>query len=251
MPDMIINRDRSLGELVPLFVGIEACAPQHTFGPYIRDHHLIHFCIRGCGILEDKYGKHEISAGEMFIIRPGEVTVYSADLTEPWEYVWIAFVGSRAALFSTAESVYSTPSGMADRLADLVKQQVRSADIYVALLHELIHFHFAEESERYDIVSSIKQYIRHNYMEDISVSRIAEIYSFERSYLFRLFKNRYGSGIKEYITDVRMEKAKALLESGCKVGDVSGMVGYSDVFNFSRMFKKHFGISPRDFKNKQ
>ena len=251
MIQMIVNRDRSLGELVPILVGYEACRPSHRFGPYVREHYLIHFCLRGRGVLEDKYARHEIGAGEMFIIRPGEVTVYSADDADPWEYVWISFIGSRAPLFSTEESVYATPAGVAERLLSGVERRVQAPDLYLSILHELIHAHFRDVREQEDIASSIKRYVRHNYMEDISVSRLAEIYSFERSYLYRLFKKRYGIGLKEYITSVRMDKAKQLLEGGAKVREVAGMVGYPDEFNFSRNFKKHTGVSPSDWRYKR
>jgi AraC-like DNA-binding protein len=247
--NVIITRDKSLSEIIPLFVGHEKCAPNHIFGPYTREHHLIHFCISGKGVLEDKYGKHEISAGEMFIIRPGEITVYSADKQDPWEYLWIAFEGSRAHLFSTDRSVYKTPDEIVEPLCRYIDMHTYTPDAYLAILHLLLDAHFAEEGERADIVSSIKRYIQHSYMEDISVAGISDMYSFERSYLFRIFKIRYGMGMKEYITHVRMERAKSFLRDGISVSSCAAMVGYSDVFNFSRMFKKHFGISPRDFKN--
>ena len=86
-------------------------------------------------------------------------------------------------------------------------------------------------------------------MEPLSVSGLADVFSFERSYLFRIFKERYGVGIKEYITHVRMERAKAYLADGKRVADCAAMVGYTDEFNFSRSFKKQFGISPREWQS--
>ena len=249
MTNVIIKRDKSISEIVPIFSGREACNPSHTFGPHAREHYLIHFCISGRGTLEDKYGSHEIVAGEMFIIRPSEITVYRADENDPWEYVWLAFTGSRALLFTTEKSVYKAPDGVVEKLAELVEERSYTPDAYLAIIHALIDACFSGEVERDDIVSSIKQYIQHNYMEPLSVSGLADVFSFERSYLFRIFKERYGVGIKEYITHVRMERAKAYLADGKRVADCAAMVGYTDEFNFSRSFKKQFGISPREWQS--
>lgn len=85
-------------------------------------------------------------------------------------------------------------------------------------------------------------------MDNLRVSSIAHSFGFERSYLYRIFKRRYGVGIKEYITDVRMEFAKKFLTEGYTVGECAHMVGYEDEFNFSKSFKQHYGISPSKLK---
>ena len=82
-------------------------------------------------------------------------------------------------------------------------------------------------------------------MNDISVEQISAIFGFERSHLYRIFKAKYGVGIKEHIIDVRMEAARDLLEEGYAVGVTAGAVGYKDEFNFSKAFKKYYGASPR------
>lgn len=96
-------------DLIPIFYGTEKCEKGHCFGPHARNYYIVHFCLSGCGTLQDKFGTHKISAGELFIIRPGEITTYTADKVTPWEYVWIAFEGKIAHLFSTDKSVYAYP----------------------------------------------------------------------------------------------------------------------------------------------
>ena len=79
MKDVMLTKANSAQDLIPLFIGEEECAKSHSFGPYVRDYHLIHFCISGKGRLWDKFGEHEIKAGDLFIIRNGETTGYTAD----------------------------------------------------------------------------------------------------------------------------------------------------------------------------
>ena len=87
-------------------------------------------------------------------------------------------------------------------------------------------------------------------MEDISVESISSAFGFERSYLFRIFKKRYEIGLKEHITAVRMQHAKAFLSQGLRVSEAARLVGYTDVFNFSRAYKKFYNNSPKADKCK-
>lgn len=248
LESVIIDRDS--GSVSPVLAGHEKCCPSHRFGPAVRDYYLIHFCISGKGRLRDRYGEHEITAGEFFIIRPGEVTVYTADDRTPWEYVWLGFVGERAEVFSSGRSVYRTPSGLDVRLYDKVMSGVSTPEIYTAFIYELIFriFRSEEEDGSQDKLRRIHRYIRYNYMQHLSVGELARTFGFDRSYLFRIFKERYGVGIKEYITTVRMRNARSFLESGYTVSEVAAMVGYDDVFNFSKGFKRYFGAAPSSYR---
>ena len=82
----------------------------------------------------------------------------------------------------------------------------------------------------------------------ISVENISRTFGFERSYLYRLFKKRYGIGVKEYIIKLRMDKAVELLCQGNSVSSVSELVGYSDEFAFSKAFKGQLGVCPTAYK---
>ena len=87
--------------------------------------------------------------------------------------------------------------------------------------------------------------IKFEYMKNVTAGGIAKSFGFDRTYLFRIFKERYGMSIKSYITDVRMSHARELLLSGHRVCDAAYMVGYRDEFNFSKAYKKYFGYPPK------
>lgn len=247
MTDVIINRDASLSEIVPLFVGYEKCKPSHSFGPHRRNYYIIHFCLSGKGTLQDGRGEHKVKAGELFVIRKGETTVYFADSRDPWEYLWIAFDGTQANFFDRAESVYSAPAELTLKLKEYTMENVKTPRIYVSLIFELMHTFFERKIEKSDVISSIKRYIEYNYMDKITVADIARTYSFERTYLYKLFKVRYGIGIKEFIIDERIKNAKRFLAEGISVSECAHMVGYTDEFNFSRAFKSRVGVAPREW----
>ena len=235
----------NLRDIVPIFSGYERCERSHSFGPYARNYYLIHFCLKGCGRLYDKYGEHEIKKGELFIIRPGEITTYTADSENPWEYAWIAFGGEGAKIFDTGNSVYPDSFEVGLAVRELREDGVTSPYIFISLLYKLIYGLFGEKRESGTIAEKMKRYIKFNYMEDVTVEKISDYFGFERSYLYRVFKNTYGVGIKEYITATRMKQAKNLLNKGYSVGNTAHAVGYRDQFNFSKAYKKHFGVPPK------
>ena len=83
-------------------------------------------------------------------------------------------------------------------------------------------------------------------MEDLSIKKLSSLFGFERTYLYRLFKKKVGVSIKDYVIKTRMNKAKLFLEKGYNVNSTATLVGYNDSFNFSKAFKKHYGISPNN-----
>lgn len=98
-----------------------------------------------------------------------------------------------------------------------------------------------------DALEQIKDKIDTNYMEDISLTNLAEAYFMNSDVLSRLFKKKYGVNITSYINDVRLTQAKIYLTAGYNSAQVSEMVGYHDSNYFSRVFKKYYGMSPTQF----
>jgi AraC-like DNA-binding protein len=251
MKDIMLLSSESIKDIVPIFAGEEKCSPEHSFGPYVREHFIIHFVISGCGTLLDKYGEHKISAGELFIIRAGESTVYTADKSAHWHYTWLAFTGDCAQKFNTGSSVYKAPALLIRKLYDLIEEKESCPFAYTAILYELMVWLFEKPSlGDMNIAEQIKAYIDYNYMDNLSVDALTRKFGFERSYLYRIFKRSFSTGIKEYITSVRMEQASKFLKSGYNVHETAGMVGYKDGFNFSKAFKSYYGYPPADLKQK-
>lgn len=102
-----------------------------------------------------------------------------------------------------------------------------------------------------DIIMSqkIMLYIEQHYQElDLSVSKISEVFSLNTSYIGTLFKKANNQSILQYITFIRLEASKRLLElQKYKVSEIAEMVGYSDVFYYSKRFKKMYGYSPKEY----
>lgn len=96
-------------------------------------------------------------------------------------------------------------------------------------------------------------FIEQNYMEeDLSLQVVAERMHISLSYASQSFKETMGVGFTQYLTGLRMEKAKEVLlqDLNCKTYEVATSVGYSDYPHFTKTFKKHFGCSPREYRKR-
>ena len=107
---------------------------------------------------------------------------------------------------------------------------------------------FAEKTRDNQYVRKVKNYIKHSYMNNISIEEIARAVSLDRGYLSRLFKKETGRTMQEYLIGVRMKHARILLRNGKTVTETATLCGYTDVYNFSKMFKKTQGISPSELQ---
>lgn len=84
-------------ELSFLFCGRRNCHPGEAVGPAVREHYLMHYCLAGRGVYRAQGVSYEIGPGEGFLILPGELSSYQADLEEPWSHIWVGFTGTKTA----------------------------------------------------------------------------------------------------------------------------------------------------------
>ncbi|MCM3698940.1 AraC family transcriptional regulator [Paenibacillus macerans] len=94
-------------------------------------------------------------------------------------------------------------------------------------------------------VEYAKRYIEEHYAEPITIERLARIAELSPKYFVELYKKKYGKSAIEYVTELRMRRAKRLMAgSPAKLRDIAHMIGYADEFYFSRKFKQAIGVSP-------
>lgn len=97
---------------------------------------------------------------------------------------------------------------------------------------------------------SIK-YIHENYTEKIKILHLAKLESLSNSRYITLFSKETGKTPSEYILELRLSRAcELLLTTDMKISAVGAASGYGDQYFFSKIFKKHIGISPWEYRNK-
>lgn len=102
------------------------------------------------------------------------------------------------------------------------------------------------------LIHQAKQYIDHHYNHsDLSLQQVASQAHMSPSHFSLVFSRETNETFKEYVTRIRIDKAKALLRTtGLKSFEISDQVGYSDPLYFSTVFKKNTGFSPRQFRSR-
>ena len=102
-----------------------------------------------------------------------------------------------------------------------------------------------------DAVAEIVDEIAFHPEKKHSLAEYAKKYSFNPSYLSQLFKKTIGKSFMEYLMETRLDKAKSLIVcAGETIREISYLVGFEDYYHFSKIFKKHVGLSPQDYRNK-
>ena len=94
--------EKELVSLSVYNVGYQNCDPGYQWGPGIRDHYLIHYIISGKGTYQVNGTTYDLTAGDAFLVYPNTEIIYCADAEEPWEYAWVGFTGSDAAMILKA-----------------------------------------------------------------------------------------------------------------------------------------------------
>lgn len=99
------------------------------------------------------------------------------------------------------------------------------------------------------LIELVKLYIDKNYEKNIRIKELAEQFHVNYTYLSSQFAKETGEGLSAYLTRVRIESAKHLLEeSELAINDISSAVGYEDMQYFYRVFKKKTGHTPSEYK---
>jgi len=100
------------------------------------------------------------------------------------------------------------------------------------------------------VIKRMIDLIHRRYAENLKLEKLSEIFNYSAVYLGKLFKQETGEQFNTYLDKVRIEKAKALLETDIKVYRIAEQVGYSNVDYFHLKFRKYVGISPSAYRRK-
>lgn len=124
----------------------------------------------------------------------------------------------------------------------------RAAEVVAGYLQLLLPFAGEKAASVDYIVQNVKSYAQINYMYEIPLAQLAEMFHYNEKYLGRVFKKTVGMSFRQYINYLRVERAKELLfATDSNILDVALMAGFNNVTYFNRIFREFEGCSPSEY----
>lgn len=273
-----------------LYLSVEHFSHAKSESDWEKEHsheysHLIIYRSKGVFSINGK--KHSVQSGDIFCV---DGFTPHAFFTKgcPYEYYEITFswkdkTGKRHPIlfsvfmkefFKTAESVFSENIFFHPEMEDTQKIidaffnlpaycTPSFADGFFGVATEAgtLHcfFHLSNALSRIDaggdlenrIVLAVKKFISSNYQKRFEISEVASVLSLNPRYVQTVFKKSTGKTIVEYTNKMRVESAKQMLsKASYSVRETARMLGFSDEYYFSRLFKKVEGKPPSSFIEK-
>ena len=223
-----------------------------------------HFVTKGTGTVQLGNTTSTVKAGDVFFTLPAMPNRILADTD--MQYLYISYIGVRAAAetercgISQARFVFEDLSELKqiwlqamqtrEEMTDLAAESVLLYTLSVIGSRTLI----SKETpvDKSGNFALIKEYIdRHFCDPSICMEQISAHFAYNKKYISTLFKKQMRLGISEYIRTLRLNRAAELLEKGgCSMAEIAHAVGFRDPLYFSKLFKVHTGLSPKNYQAK-
>ena len=230
-------------------------------GPYIREVYFLHIVFDGVC----HFSGFDIEKESAFLISRKKLHTFTVGPN--YAHYWIGFTGKRAKSLldffdistETHEKFkikdYAYVKSLLDSSFDkCVKdnhlEQTFAKNTLFSILLQLAPYNEDASKKLYaDDMEIVAQYIRNNYQQKISMQQLASAVHISPKYLRQKFHSTYGVSPQQYLIDIRMEQGKKLLRNtNYKIKEISASVGYDSQLDFSNLFKKKTGLSPKEYR---
>ena len=250
----------------PVDAGRQDCHDLHSWGPGVRQCYIIHYIISGKGTFTCGKKTYTLTAGQSFLICPEQVVQYAPDENEPWEYVWVDFCRGTMPADSgtvgtepTAAGGAASPSGKASADFECLCQMElyrRNSQEAVGVLLVLLGVYQdlaepqREERKKEDprIMEAMALIAAGYHRSEFCAETIARKMAVSRTTLNRLFQKKIGWSPGQYLLEYRLQQSEKLLQMGMTVKQTALSCGFEDPFYYSRVFRKHYGMPPSDYR---
>ena len=249
------------GDVNAVGYGYETFENRKIFSPlHVIKHYSIHYVTKGEGTLFIENKKYPLTKGALFLCPANKRMAYHTSKTNPYTYYWINFSGGKTQDILKALNLSESNPVVYPEHAEDIKQafyelvsksQTANEHLALSALYKIVYL--VENKSNYDLSQSklycnqIVEYIKLNYPNsDLKISHIADVLHLSPQYMSKIFKEEHGESIISYLISYRLNTARELLLSGATVSEASFKVGYDDLSNFSKTYKKLFGVPPSE-----
>jgi len=249
--------------------GTVKCEPEWSWNPPALSDYDLWFVWSGRGSMQTPEGKHDLSPGATFCLRPGETYAATQNRSHRLGVCYVHFD------FVTATGAKTTPRDLPPRFVQLGSVSVHEtilrhivalantnepadrsqAELYLAAVLAGMRQATARPAlvgtprEHAERIAEVTRHVREHSGELFSVEALAERAGYSVDHFSRVFAQTTGQTPREFCIAVRMDRARELLrDSAMTVEQIAAALGYADVHFFSRQFKQRIGLPPTHWR---
>ncbi len=242
---------------------------QYRDRPTGCEQYILFYCKSGEGIITIENKETIVKSNHAFIIPPGKKCRYGASDSNPWDNYWIHFTGENAHLYSPPCEVLlpieiSVNSRIEDRML-VFEQMLQNLEqynnydnvlyanscfkYYLTSIRQIDNFRFSGDKPSGDYFSTAISFMKNNSDKRITLEELGGICGCSSANLYKVFMKKLKCSPIEYFLQMKIQRAcRYLANSERKVKDIAMDLGYDDPYYFSRLFSKHIGISPKQYR---
>lgn len=228
---------------------------------------IFQYTLAGCGVLERGGTGYLLDSGKAFLVEvPDDHHYYLPEGWAPWEFVYLCFEGGDDVLrhvrwiLAHHGPVLTLPSGHAalrcyeELFLAIHRQTMPDVETLAALLYRLV-LHLRQAVDRphttpRPAIAQSLQFIARNYAREIGIDALAGEAGLSRAHFCRLFRREMGVSPLHYLTQVRLERAQALLRATpYTLEAIAQQCGFADASYFGKRFLQAFGMTPTVYRH--
>ncbi len=237
-------------------------------GRMLNDYYLV-FITKGGGIFEtEKHSAIVVQEGSCFFLYPGVWHRYKPDPNTGWEEFWMGFNGyypkrlMKSGFFNKKNPIVHTGLNRDllqafQALLETVRkatpgylQAISACALQIlSLVYNAVVYKEENADDALQYISKAKFLLQEALDRDINMTQIAKLLTVSYSKFRKDFKQATGLSPNQYHLDLRLTKAKELLSAtNIPIGEIADQTGFDTLFYFSRIFKKKYHLSPRNYR---
>lgn len=234
--------------------------------PFSQDFYTLHFIVNGEGELSYKGRTYQLSQGDMFLLPPKEMFHYYPSSSNPWDYIFFEFNGSKVQeLLQPTHFANGNPVSHCSNFAEILPSfksffetlnnfhtgsLFEALSLFFALLHSARSVVLEETPS--DLYAEALVLIRLNFIDPYyTVEQLASELHCSHSQLCRYFKRKTGKTAIAHINDFRINYAKKLLrQTNLSATQIAQMSGFNEYVYFLSLFKRKTGLTTSEYRKK-
>ena len=264
--EVITHFHNPKGLTIPIHVscfGITFPTPDYYIKRQFTRGFILEHVVAGRGYVVIDGKKNTVCKGDTYLVKPGESVEYYSDEKKPYEKLWVNFKGELPSKLVTMYKMHDTVYKNVDLVQEFdnlyalekISTDVSEIHFEIAQIITQMILKLAKSVEGKKNISETAKTVLNDIHLSIekpfNLNELCKKIFLSKSEIIRIFKNSYGITPYQYLLNLRINQAKAILENGnSSVQHISEILCFSSPYHFSQSFKKKVGLSPLQYRKK-